>query len=142
ISRATLSCNLAFLIEIGAFVVRKTDISGKLMRFAWWGLATIVFTLIIAIRIRLLGIPLERDEGEYAYAGQLILQGIPPYQLLYNMKFPGTYYAYSVIMATFGQTDRGIRIGLMCVNIATIGVMFSLARRLLKSHRIAAIVAI
>ena len=23
--------------------------------------------------------PLERDEGEYAYAGQLILQGIPPY---------------------------------------------------------------
>jgi len=32
------------------------------------------------IRLRLLDLPLERDEGEYAYAGQLILQGTPPYQ--------------------------------------------------------------
>ena len=77
-------------------MVRKTDINGKLVQFAWWALATIVFTLVVAIRIRLLGIPLERDEGEYAYAGQLILQGIPPYKLAYNMKFPGTYAAYAV----------------------------------------------
>src|SRR5438552_14930481 len=90
ISSATFSCNLAFLIEIGAFVARKTDISGKLLQFAWWALATIVLTLVVAIRIRLLGIPLERDAGEYAYAGQLILQGIPTYKLAYNMQFPGT----------------------------------------------------
>jgi hypothetical protein len=37
-------------------------------------LAVIVPGLVIAIRIRLLGIPLERDEGEHAYAGQLTLQ--------------------------------------------------------------------
>ena len=85
-------------------MVRKTDINGKLVQFAWWALATIVFTLVVAIRIRLLGIPLERDEGEYAYAGQLILQGIPPYKLAYNMKFPGTYAAYALIMSIFGQT--------------------------------------
>jgi hypothetical protein len=58
-------------------VVRKTDINDRLVRFAWWALAIIVFGLVLAIRIRLLGIPLDRDEGEYAYAGQLILQGIP-----------------------------------------------------------------
>src|SRR5689334_6160549 len=109
--------------------------------YAWPILLVIVIAFVVFVRLRIADVPLERDEGEYAYAGQLILQGIPPYQLLYNMKFPGTYYAYSVILATFGQTDRGIRIGLMCVNIATIGVMFSLARRLLNSHRIAAIVA-
>ena len=86
----------------------KTDINGKLVQFAWWALAIIAFTLVIAIRIRLLGIPLERDEGEYAYAGQLILQGIPPYKLAYNMKFPGTYAAYAVIMSIFGQTIVGI----------------------------------
>jgi len=40
-------------------------------------LAVILFTG--AIRLRLLAVPLERDEGEYAYAGQLILQGVPPY---------------------------------------------------------------
>ena len=85
-------------------MLRKTDINGKLVQFAWWALAIIVFTLVVAIRIRLLGIPLERDEGEYAYAGQLILQGIPPYKLAYNMKFPGTYAAYALIMSIFGQT--------------------------------------
>src|ERR1700676_2959186 len=64
----------------------------------------LIILLIAGIRFRLRDFPLERDEGEYAYAGQLILQGIPPYQLAYNMKLPGTYGAYALIMAVFGQT--------------------------------------
>ena len=111
-------------------MLRKTDINGKLVQFAWWALATIVFTLVVAIRFRLLGIPLERDEGEYAYAGQLILQGIPPYKLAYNMKFPGTYAAYAVIMSIFGQTIVGIHIGLLLINAATIVVIFFIGQRL------------
>lgn len=63
-------------------MVRKTDINGKLVQFAWWALATIVFTLLVTIRNRVLGIPLEHDEGKYAHAGHLILQDIPPYELL------------------------------------------------------------
>jgi len=114
-------------------VLRKTDINEKLVQFAWWALATIVFTLVVAIRIRLLGIPLERDEGEYAYAGQLILQGIPPYKLAYNMKFPGTYAAYALAMSIFGQTTIGIRLGLLLINTATIVLIFFLGRRLLNS---------
>jgi hypothetical protein len=127
------SCNVSFLTEIEAFVVRKTDISGKLVQIAWWALATIVFTLVVAIRIRLLGIPLERDEGEYAYAGQLILQGIPPYKLAYNMKFPGTYAAFALIMSIFGQTIHAIHIGLLLVNLATIAMIFFVGRRLIDS---------
>jgi len=84
-----------------------------------------------AVRLRVATVPLERDEGEYAYAGQLILQGIPPYQLAYNMKFPGTYYAYSLILALFGHTPWGIHVGLLVVNAATIVVLFLLGRRLL-----------
>src|SRR4030095_7328441 len=129
----TFSCNVWFLIEIRPFVLRKTDINEKLVRFAWWALATIVFTLVVAIRIRLLGIPLERDEGEYAYAGQLILQGIPPYKLAYNMKFPGTYAAYAVIMSIFGQTITGIHLGLLLANIATIALIFLVGRRLINT---------
>ncbi len=71
-------------------MTNQSDIHDKTLRVAWWTLAVIVFGFVLAIRIRLLGIPLERDEGEYAYAGQLMLQGIPPYKLAYNMKFPGT----------------------------------------------------
>ena len=113
-------------------MLRKTDINGKLVQFAWWALATIVFSLVVAIRIRLLRIPLERDEGEYAYAGQLILQGIPPYKLAYNMKFPGTYAAYALTMSIFGQTIIGIHLGLLLINTATIVLIFFLGRRLVN----------
>jgi hypothetical protein len=74
--------------------------------------------------------PLERDEGEYAYAGQLILQGIPPYQLAYNMKLPGTYAAYAAIMAIFGQSPAGIHAGLLLTNAVMVVLIFLLAKRL------------
>jgi hypothetical protein len=56
-----------------------------------WLLLVTILVVTAAIRIRLLGIPLERDEGEYAYTGQLMLHGIPPYQLIYSMKFPASW---------------------------------------------------
>lgn len=91
-------------------------------------LAVIVF--FGAIRWRLLDIPLERDEGEYAYAGQLILQGIPPYQLAYNMKLPGTYAAYAGIFAIFDESSRGIHLGLLVVNSLSIILLYMIAARL------------
>jgi len=127
------SCNLPFLVGIAAFVTRKTDDNCKPVRAGWWILAVIVFGVVIAIRIRLLGVPLERDEGEYAYAGQLILQGVPPYTLAYNMKFPGTYASYAAIMSIFGQTITGIHLGLLLVNAATILLVFLLGRQLVNS---------
>jgi hypothetical protein len=111
-------------------VTDKIEINDKALRFGWWMIAVIAFGVVIEIRIRLLGIPLERDEGEYAYAGQLLLQGIPPYKLAYNMKFPGTYAAYAVIMSIFGQTVSGIHLGLLLVNAATVILIFFLGRRL------------
>ena len=87
----------------------------------------------VAVRIRLLDIPLERDEGEFAYAGQLMLQGIPPYKLVYSMKFPGIYAAYAAIMAVFGQTIAGIHIGFILVNAATIVLVYLLGKRLFSA---------
>lgn len=60
--------------------MRTTDINGKLVQFAWWLLATVAFTLVVTIRIDLFGSSLERNEGEYAYAGKLILQDITRYE--------------------------------------------------------------
>src|SRR5689334_3555786 len=77
-------------------------------------LATLLF--VDVIRLRLLDIPLTRDEGEYAYAGQLLLQGVPPYEAAYNMKLPGTYLAYALGMAVFGQTIHGVHLTLLLVN--------------------------
>jgi hypothetical protein len=107
------------------------DIGGRILRIAWWTLLALVLAAVVAARIRLLDVPLERDEGEYAYAGQLILERIPPYKLAYNMKFPGTYAAYSAIMWLFGQTIAGIHVGLLLLNLATIVVLFLLGKQLI-----------
>jgi hypothetical protein len=94
---------------------------------------------VVVVRIRVLPVPLERDEGEFAYAGQLILEGIPPYQLAYNVKLPGIYAAYALIMAVFGQTPAGIHLGLLFVNLGAIVLLFFLARRLFDPY--AAVIA-
>jgi len=93
----------------------------------------LVLLFVAGVRIRLLAIPLERDEGEFAYGGQLMLQGIPPYQLFYNMKFPGIYAAYAVLIKMFGQSDSGIHFGFLLVNLACIWLLYRLARRFLDA---------
>ncbi len=98
-----------------------------------------VIAIFAIIRFRLRDMPLERDEGEYAYAGQLILQGVLPYQLVYNMKLPGTYAAYALIMALLGQTPAGIHLGVLLINAGTIMLMYVLAARLFG--RLAGLVA-
>jgi len=92
--------------------------------------ALAVIVLVICVRVRLLDVPLERDEGEYAYTGQLILQGIPPFRLSSNMKLPGTDAAYALCMAAFGQTAAGVHAGLLIVNLGAITLLFFLGRRL------------
>ena len=80
--------------------------------------------LVVFVRLRLLQIPLERDEGEYAYAGQLMLEGVPPYQMAWNMKLPGTYAAYALMMALFGQTIGGIHFGFLLANLGALALLY------------------
>jgi hypothetical protein len=100
-------------------------------RFSWQIAALLLIVLLFGlVRWRLADMPLERDEGEYAYAGQLMLEHIPPYKFAYNMKLPGTYAAYAGLMALFGESPWGIHIGVLFVNTGTIVLVFFLATRL------------
>jgi hypothetical protein len=83
------------------------------------------------VRARLLEMPLERDEGEYAYPAQLLLDGVPPYREAYGMKMPGILGAYALVLATFGETRAGIHLGLLVVNAASAWLVLLLGRRLL-----------
>jgi hypothetical protein len=97
------------------------------------GWASVFLILVLGfvawVRVRLLAIPLERDEGEFAYIGQLILQGMPPYVRAYTMKLPGTHVGYALIMGALGQTIEAIHIGLLLVNAAAALLLFCLIRR-------------
>ena len=103
----------------------------NVFRFASWLLFGATLLAATCARIHLLELPLERDEGEYAYTGQLLLQGIPPYKLAYSMKFPGTAASYALLMAIFGDTTTGIHLGLILLNLVTVGLIFFLGRYLL-----------
>ena len=90
-----------------------------------------VLALMAMVRLHLLNFSLERDEGEYAYSGQLMLQGIPPYKLAFNMKFPGTYAMYALIMALFGETPAGIHFGVTIITTLTALMLYWLGTRML-----------
>jgi hypothetical protein len=109
----------------------------------YWALIVLASVMILAaiIRVRLAPCPLERDEGESAFIGQLMLGGIPPYKEAANMKFPGTYAAYAVIEAVFGQTAQGIHYGLLAVNLATILLVYHLGNRFFGSRHTAVMAA-
>jgi hypothetical protein len=115
------------------FVFSKSTSEPHLVRLLTWLLVVAAVLLVAAIRWRLLSMPLERDEGEYAYAGQLILQGISPYQEAYSVKFPGTSVAYALIMLVFGKTVSGIHLGMIFVTSASTMLVFLIGRRLVDS---------
>ncbi|MGA2092087.1 MAG: glycosyltransferase family 39 protein [Sedimentisphaerales bacterium] len=101
--------------------------SSKSSLWCWLAIALIIIGAA-AIRWHLVTMPLERDEGEYAYIAQQMLKGVPPYESAYSMKLPGIYAVYAIFLAAFGQTITAIHLGLIIFNAATIVVIFLLAR--------------
>ncbi len=91
-----------------------------------------VVLLCVVLRLGALDVPLERDEGVYAYGAQLLLDGVPPYRLVYDMRLPGIYVAYALILAVFGETTTGIHLGLLFANAASALLLFVVARRLVS----------
>ena len=112
------------------------------LKFLFWGFIGLVFFVVLFARIRLLNIPMERDEAEYGYMGQLMLQGIPPYEMAYNMKFPGTHLMYAFFMSIFGQTLFGIHMGLLIVNLCASLFIFLFVRKFLNNNSAAVAAAV
>ena len=101
------------------------------VRLRPWMALVVVIMAAALLRWHLADVPLERDEGEYAYMGQLMLHGIPPYGVAANMKLPGTYAAYALLMLIFGQTSAGIHFGFIWINAANTALIYLIGKRLL-----------
>jgi 4-amino-4-deoxy-L-arabinose transferase-like glycosyltransferase len=98
-------------------------------RWCWLAILFVIIASVI-IRGRLLSVPLERDEGEYAYIGQQMLKGVAPYASGFSMKLPGIHAVYALILEAFGQTQTGVHLGLLVANLAAIFLIFLLAKKL------------
>jgi 4-amino-4-deoxy-L-arabinose transferase-like glycosyltransferase len=109
--------------------VKSASFLAKHNNLLTYAITLLIIASALTVRIRLLGTPLERDEGEYAYMGQLLLKGIPPYTYAYTMKLPGVAIVYAVIMYIFGQSATSIHIGLMLINMASMGLIYLLGKR-------------
>jgi 4-amino-4-deoxy-L-arabinose transferase-like glycosyltransferase len=97
--------------------------------FSCFAMGMIILTTIV-LRSSMLQMPLERDEGEYAYMGQLLLQGIPPYLNAYSMKLPGLFAIYAIFMGLFGQSIFAIHLCLLIFNAFAVILVYLLTRYL------------
>ncbi|HEX4824916.1 MAG TPA: glycosyltransferase family 87 protein [Candidatus Polarisedimenticolaceae bacterium] len=95
-----------------------------------WTLLALAALLVIAVRLRLASFPLERDEGEYAWIGSGLLNGIAPYLHAYTMKMPGIDTVYALAMAMGGRSVTAIRVALLLANLLTMGAIVAIGRRL------------
>ena len=89
-------------------------------------LATIVLIAIIFTMLRapLLEIPLERDEGEYAYIAQGMHRGELPYSDIFNQKPPGVFLQYRLALSLFGESTESIHFLLHLWNALTSILIF------------------
>ena len=93
---------------------------------AWLMLAAALLSSAY-VRGRYVDMPLERDEGEFAYSARLLLQGEPPYKHAYNIKLPGVDLVYAGFLGAFGDDARSIHVGLLLTGLATIVILWRLA---------------
>jgi len=95
-----------------------------------WALAALgIIVAISAARSLHLGFPLERDEGEFGYIAQQLLNGVPVYVSAHTQKLPGTYIVYALSLAFFGQSSSAIHFGLMLANALVMALLFLTLRK-------------
>jgi 4-amino-4-deoxy-L-arabinose transferase-like glycosyltransferase len=91
-------------------------------------LAVSVGLVIVAVRAFLLDLPLERDEGEYAYIGWRLAHAEIPYLDWFNQKPPAVFWIYRAALALPGDPVVGIRAIAALFSAMTSVALFYLVR--------------
>jgi hypothetical protein len=94
-------------------------------------LALSIGLLVIAIRAPLMDLPLERDEGGYAYIAWRMTLGETPYLDWFDQKPPGIFAAYRVALSLADDTVVAIRALAAVFSAASTIALFYLVRALL-----------
>jgi hypothetical protein len=89
----------------------------------------IVCAVAALLRWPIADMPLERDEGEYAYIAQRWLCGEMPYRDAFDQKPPGVFVAYAVIEKLIGTSPAALHWGAQIYSFATLIVIALIGRR-------------
>ena len=89
---------------------------------------SMVLAVSLLLRMLVADIPLERDEGEYAYIAQRWLLGEIPYLESFDQKPPAVFGVYAVILATIGSTPAAIHWGAQLWTLGTLALVVQLGR--------------
>lgn len=96
----------------------------------WQVLAWVaIVAAFAALRAPFLSVPLERDEGEYAYIAQRALHGEVPYRDAFDQKPPGIFVIYTAIFLTLGQSTQSIHAGMALWTLASMILLYRLVSR-------------
>ncbi len=135
-NRTAISTTARFFVAVrGRFLLRS--------ELPLWPFLALLGTIAVtsAIRLRCCRCRLSATRANTPMPASSSSQGHPPYERLYNMKWPGTYYCYALFEAIFGQTIEGVHLGVLLVNVAAIVLVFFICRRLLDAYAASAAAA-
>ena len=98
-------------------------------RAAWAYFAGICL-FAVCLRIPIAPMPLDRDEGAYAYVAQRWAHGDIPYRDSFDTQPPGVFAIYALIERGIGTGPAAIHWGMQLYTLATLALIFVLGRRL------------
>src|SRR6185436_12772819 len=103
----------------------------------------LIILLTAALKLPLLNIPFERDEGEYAYIAWRLEFNELPYRDWVDQKPPGIFWVYRLALNLPIEPVRAIHLMAALVSAASACALFFLARRFMREFSaLAAAVAV
>lgn len=110
----------------------------SIVKWGGWILLGITALVFLQARVKLLAIPLERDEGIFAYIGHWMLRGRELYTQMIDSKLPGLYAYYGLFTSLFGFNATGVHMGLLVANAVSAVALYYLVRSM-YNHLVASI---
>jgi 4-amino-4-deoxy-L-arabinose transferase-like glycosyltransferase len=89
-----------------------------------------VFAFALLLRTQIAAMPLDRDEGEYAYTSSRWLNGDVPYKDAFDQKPPGVFAVYAVIQTLGGGSPEAFHWATQIYTLGTITCVFYLGWKL------------
>ena len=95
----------------------------------YWVILGLTLAIVLYARFSLLGMPLERDEGGFAYIGQHLFGDQLLYSDLLDNKLPGLYFLYWIFNQLPGGYEKSIHLCLLLMHAGTLGLFFMWTRK-------------